>query len=296
MRFIGKEEIVKDIQKALGLSVDGIDGKETWSAIISGMLKEKSEKELIQCVQRILKVDDDGVDGPITWKTIKSLLVEQEEFVTPSTYQHEAPEHGEELLSPAALKLILDYEVGGGEAYYNKCLKKPCWPKGASGVTIGVGYDCGYNTEAQFAQDWGGKISQSDFDRLSKTLGYKGAAASKIVGSVSDIVIPWDAALEVFKQNTVPRFIKMTLNAFPQADKLHPDAFGALVSLVFNRGSSLKGDSRREMANIRELVPSKNYAAIAKEIRDMKRIWAGKGLDGLLRRRDKEAALIENCA
>jgi hypothetical protein len=250
MKFLEKEQIVKDVQKALGLAVD-------------------------------------GVDGPTTWKAIRNMLVEPSD---------EPKNSSQELLSPKALKLILDYEVGGGESYYNKHLKKPCWPKGASGVTIGVGYDCGYNTKEQFSEDWSGKISQSDFNRLEKTLGYKGASASKILSSVADIQIPWQSALEVFKKNTVPRFIKMTLNAFPNADKLHPDAFGALVSLVFNRGSSLKGESRREMANIRELVQQKNYSAIAKEIRSMKRLWVGKGLDGLLRRRDEEAALIENCA
>ena len=292
MKFKGKEDIVKDIQAKLGLSVDGIDGPNTWKAIIVGILDGKDGKELVKCVQRILKVDDDGLAGPITWKTMKSLIVGDEEEEAPSF----TPSSDNDLLSPNALKLILDYEVGGGEGYYNKCLKKPTWPKGASGVTIGVGYDCGYNTESQFAKDWKGKISDSDFDRLSQTLGYKGAAASKIVGSVSDIVVPWEAAFEVFKQQTVPRFIGIMLRSFPGADQLHPDAFGALLSIVFNRGGSLKGSSRQEMANIRELVPSKDYKAIAKEIRSMKRLWEGKGLDGLLRRRDKEADLVEACA
>ena len=295
MRFSGKEDIVKDIQKELGLTVDGVDGPKTWSAIVVAMVQDKDEKELIQSVQRILKVQDDGIDGPITWRTIKSLLV-KEDFVTPSTYQHESDDNSEELLSPKSMKLILDYEVGGGEGYYNKCLKRPCWPKGASGVTIGVGYDLGYNSESQFQEDWGGKIEDSDFNRLGKCLGYKGSAANAKISSVRDIEIPWEAALSVFKTNTVPRFIKMTLNAFPEADKLHPDAFGALVSLVFNRGSSLKGSTRTEMARIRELVPSKDYFAIADEIRKMKRIWAGRGLDGLLRRRDKEAELVAACS
>jgi GH24 family phage-related lysozyme (muramidase) len=58
----------------------------------------------------------------------------------------------------------------------------------------------------------------------------------------------------------------------------------------------LKGSRRAEMARIRDLVPSKNYSAIAQEIRNMKRIWKGKGLDGLLRRRDKEASLVDSCA
>jgi len=292
MKFKGKEEIVKEIQTKLGLPADGIDGPNTWKGIIVGILEGKDDKELVKCVQRILKVDDDGLAGPITWKTMKSLIVGDEEEEAPSY----TPSSGDDILSPNAFKLILDYEVGGGQAYYKKYLRKPCWPKGASGVTIGVGYDCGYNSESQFKKDWHGKISDSDYNRLKQTLGYKGNAASKIVGSVSDIVIPWEAALDVFKQNTVPRFISIMLRSFPGADQLHPDAFGALLSIVFNRGGSLKGSSRKEMANIRELVPSKDYKAIANEIRSMKRLWVGKGLDGLLRRRDKEAELVEACA
>jgi hypothetical protein len=111
MRFSGKSQIVKDIQSELEITVDGIDGVQTWSAIVAGLLKDKEEKELIQYVQRILQVEDDGIDGPVTWKTLKSLLVE-DDFVTPSTYQHESEDSVEELLSPNALKLVLDYEVG----------------------------------------------------------------------------------------------------------------------------------------------------------------------------------------
>lgn len=295
MHFSGKIQIVKDIQSELEITVDGIDGVQTWSAIVAKLLKDKEEKELIQYVQRILQVEDDGIDGPVTWKTLKSLLIE-DEFVTPSSYQHESEDSVEEPLSPNAFKLILDYEVGGGEGYYNKYLKRPCWPKGASGVTIGVGYDLGYNSETQFQEDWGGIINDSDFNRLRKCLGFKGSVANSKLSSVRDIEIPWDSALNVFKKNTIPRFIELTLKAFPDADKMHPDAFGALVSIVFNRGSSLKGSRRIEMARIRDLVPSKKYSAIAQEIRNMKRIWKGKGLDGLLRRRDKEASLVESCA
>jgi GH24 family phage-related lysozyme (muramidase) len=93
----------------------------------------------------------------------------------------------------------------------------------------------------------------------------------------------------------LPRFINETKKAFPNSDKLHPDAFGALVSLVFNRGASVSGPSRIEMLNIRNLIDSKNYEAIANEVRKMKRLWIGKGLDGLLVRRDDEASLIASC-
>ena len=48
------------------------------------------------------------------------------------------------------------------------------------------------------------------------------------------------------------------------------------------------------MRTIRALSPEKNYKKIAQQLREMKRIWIGKNLDGLLERRDAEAALIES--
>jgi len=196
-------------------------------------------------------------------------------------------------ISQKALDLIIKHEVGGGEAYYNKALKKPCYPGGASGVTIGVGYDLGYNTEDQFTSVWGKVLTGDVFSRLSKCLGAKSSSAKSLIPSVKDIEIPWESALKVFKESTLPRFVNETLKAFPGANELHPDAFGALVSLVFNRGAAVTGKNREEMKNIRGLIASKDYAAIAKEITSMKRIWVGKGLDGLLRRRDEEAALVK---
>ena len=215
----------------------------------------------------------------------------------PSAAPVPAPVQEPELpISQKALDLIIKHEVGGGEAYYNKALKKPCYPGGASGVTIGVGYDLGYNSEEQFTADWGKVLTGDVFAKLSKCLGSKSSAAKSLIPSVKDIEIPWESALKVFKESTLPRFVKETLKAFPGADELHPDAFGALVSLVFNRGAAVTGKNREEMKNIRGLISSKNYAAIAKEIVNMKRIWVGKGLDGLLRRRDEEAALVKGSA
>ena len=85
------------------------------------------------------------------------------------------------------------------------------------------------------------------------------------------------------------------VKAFPGADQLHPDAFGALVSLVFNRGSAVTGTNREEMMGIRTLISSKDYKAISNLITSMKHIWVGKGLDGLLKRRDDESALVRSC-
>ena len=290
MEFANKKQLVKKVQESLSLDADGIAGKNTWAAIGSKLGVGSS----IAGVQAALGLGADGIDGPATWNAIiAKISATVNDQITDSVTQCK-PIIGR--LSEKALKLILEFEVGGGKGYYEKCLKHPTWPAGQSGVTIGIGYDLGYNDLSQFKGDWQDKLSAGDFERLTKTLGKKSGIAKAAVGAVKDISIPWDAALEVFQTNTVPRFIKTTLQAFPNADKLHPDAFGALVSLVFNRGGSVSGESRREMLNIRNLIASQDYKAIAKEIKDMKRLWVGKGLDGLLTRRNEEAALIESCA
>jgi len=202
-------------------------------------------------------------------------------------------------LSKATFDLIIKYEVGGGEKYYTKALKAPTYPGGASGVTIGIGYDLGYNSAKQFEADWKKLLPSDTYQRLAAHLGKKSAVAKSAIASVKDISIPWSVALEVFKAQTLPRFIKETIKTFPGSEKLHPDAFGTLVSLVFNRGGSISGPSRKEMLNIKKAIlkeiPTSNiYNYIADQIISMKRLWVGKNLPGLLKRRDEEAALIKN--
>jgi hypothetical protein len=261
MDKVEKKEIVKKVQSALGFTgsqVDGIDGQMTWSAILNKLVDNTTQPEPVE-------VQESTASG----------------------------------LSKAALDLIIKHEVGGGEAYYNKALKSPCYPGGASGVTIGIGYDIGYNDLKQFEGDWKQHLSSDTFKRLSAHLGKKSDTAKAAVSSVKDITIPWAIAFEVFKSRTLPRFIKETIKAFPGSDKLHADAFGALVSLVFNRGGSTTGSSRQEMLNIKRAIAgdtnaSNIYNYIADQIVAMKRLWVGKNLPGLLKRRDEEAALVRN--
>ena len=198
------------------------------------------------------------------------------------------------LLTPSAEKLILDFEVGGGQAYYDKKLVHPTWPGGESGVTIGVGYDIGYATRAQLDADWGARIAGPDLARLALCLGVKSLSAKARIPSVRDIAIPWMAASAVFFALTVPRYYRQTAAAFPGLERLPADAQGALVSLVFNRGGSMKGASRSEMRAIRDLVPLGDLRGIAAQLRAMKRLWVGKGLDGLVKRREVEAKLVES--
>jgi GH24 family phage-related lysozyme (muramidase) len=198
--------------------------------------------------------------------------------------------------SPQAQDLIFKYEVGGGKAYYDKFLSKPTWPGGASGLTLAIGVDCGYYTPDEL-----GKIFYFlPYDQLTAikgASGKKGEAGREYTKKIKslNVQVTWDQAVDIFNTLTWPKFAKLTEKAFPGVENLCDNAYGALVSLVFNRGSSLSGDSRLEMRNIRNLVLKKDYKGIAKEIRKMKRLWVGKGLDGLLERRDAEAKLVESC-
>jgi len=203
------------------------------------------------------------------------------------------------MLTKKSLDLILEFEVGGGENYYNKFLKNPTWPGEQSGVTIGIGYDLGYVNKAEFSEDWK-DLPKEIFDRLYKVVGIKGYNAKNLIIGLKNINIPWDLALKVFNNKTVTKFYNLTKQTFPNFDNLPEDAKGGLVSLVFNRGAALEGDRRREMKLIRDgmkLVSNYDQKAltfIANQIRNMKRIWIGGSIEkGMSRRRDAEAKLIE---
>jgi GH24 family phage-related lysozyme (muramidase) len=199
--------------------------------------------------------------------------------------------------SPETLKLLYNYEVGGGKSYYDKYLSKFTWPGGASGPTIGIGVDCGYYTKDELAKIFN-FLDNKQIKLIQGASGKTGQTGKEYTKTLREagIVVSWDQAQEIFKTLTWPKFAKLAEKAFPGLDELCDNAYGALVSLVFNRGSSMTGDSRLEMRNIRDLVPKKNYKGIAKELRKMKRIWQGKGLDGLIERREAEAQLVETCA
>ena len=198
------------------------------------------------------------------------------------------------MLSKKAIDLIIQHEVGG-RAYYDKKLQAPIWAGGESGVTIGMGYDLGYNTEKQFMADWSDKINLNYINALRPTLGLKGQQAKLLLkGEILNVRIPYNTAYKVFVKSSVPRYYAMTLKIYPDMIYLNDDTQGALVSVVYNRGNKLEGDSRVEMRAIVDLVKNKNYEGIAEQIEKSKRLWEGKGLDGLVLRREAEADLVRD--
>lgn len=205
-------------------------------------------------------------------------------------------------ISRAAFDLIVAEEVTS-KTVYEKKYRHPEWPGGASGVTIGIGYDVGYATTDRLVDDWSGQIPAAMIGILQQACLVTGPNAKAICAEIRDLVdVPWEAAIAVFEQVDVPRWEGTTSIALPNCDKLSPDSFGALVSLAYNRGASFSRkhdpakdplDRYREMRNIYALMDRKAFALIPGEIRSMKRLWEGKNLPGLLARRDREAALFE---
>lgn len=242
----------------------------------------------------------DGKFGPKTeaalkqFQTNKGLLADGIAGVKTLTALFPGELLGSSLLSYKAIQLILEFEIGGGKEYYEKFLQRPTWPEGQSGITIGIGYDLGYNTVEVFNQDWQ-KLGDVEQKRLSDCCGLKEDAAKERLASVKDIIVPWELAWEVFNLVTVPKFYNFTKEAFPGFENLAPDVQGGLVSLVFNRGTSMQGNRRVEMRVVRDLVTKKNVLLIAEQIRKMKRIWLGTSIEnGMTRRREAEADLIES--
>jgi len=198
------------------------------------------------------------------------------------------------MISKKSIDLIIQFEIGG-RSYYEKALQKPTWPGGASGVTVGIGYDLGYNTEKQFLADWSPSLNLNFVNALKPLCGLKGEKAKAMIrGEVLNVRIPYNIAYDVFVKSSVPRFYKAALTIYPEMIHLNEDTQGALVSMVFNRGTSLAGDRRKEMRAIVEFVKLKDYEGIAEVIEKNRRLWEGVGLDGLVIRREAEADLIRD--
>jgi hypothetical protein len=196
-------------------------------------------------------------------------------------------------ISKEAFDLIVT-EEDGSPAYYMKHYRHPEWPGGASGVTIGVGYDCGYATHQELISDWAGHIPSSMIGALTHVIGIHGAAAHALAIELRDSVdIPWDAALAVFSERDVPKWVDKCRKALPNFDKLHPHSRGAIASLAFNRGASFtkEGDRYREMRAIRDHMIACEFAKIPAEYMSMRRLWPEGG--DLWKRRGHEAALFE---
>ena len=192
------------------------------------------------------------------------------------------------------------------EAVYRHTLSAPTWPGGASGVTIGIGYDVGTVTEAQFRADWEALLPPAWTTRLAKCCGVQGDKAKPLAAALRDISIDYSAAILVFRGRSIPQVAAQLCRAIPGAALLPRPARASLVSLVYNRGCSfhVQDDRHREMRAIAAAINDGHLDAVPGQIRAMKRLWVVNpdalekdwqplpGMAGLLGRRDREAAMF----
>jgi hypothetical protein len=242
----------------------------------------------IKRIQKHLNVTVDGIVGPGTLTALENALFTRRQAETLPNYTL--------TISKKGFRALVRHEISSPE-YYRLKLQRPYWPGGSSGITIGIGYDLGYNSKAQIRKDWKQFLSDDDLNRLLSVAGKKATTAKQsLTPDIRKARIPFDAASDVFSTAVLPRYAKLTVKAYPGVEKLFPDAQAVLLSLLYNRGTAMSGSRRREMKAIQPLVKNADYDGIAQQIRAMKRLWVGMGLDGLLKRRDDEANLVKNAS
>jgi len=196
--------------------------------------------------------------------------------------------------SQAAVDLIVT-EEDSGEAYYSRHYQHFEWPAGASGPTVGIGYDCGYSSPEQIRQDWTGFIPDQAVAVLMRAAGLKGQQAHAWVQRYgTSVTISWDQAVAQFKGHELPKWEARIIAALPFTELLSGDSFGALTSLGYNRGTGGfrdPGARFSEMRAIKAHMAAKRFDLIPHEFLSMRRLWPVNG--GLWNRRGHEAALFE---
>lgn len=192
-------------------------------------------------------------------------------------------------------------EETGGLAYYEQVTRWPHYPGGDSGITIGAGFDLRFNTKSDFLASWGGVLSPEIVDTLLSDIGRQGTRERAEELRDAGVTVPFGSAWMVFIGTTLPNFYQITESIYPSLSRLPDFCRSVLVSLVFNRGPRLTGDSRREMTEIRDILLLADDDALDKEqkkakldgIEDallaMKRLWDPRS--GLISRRQNEANL-----
>ena len=231
-------------------------------------------EEAIREFQAMRSIPVTGFIDPQTWSALRSLQEPSREIPT------------------RAVAFIGREEVGSRRQYNLR--QRPTWPGGASGVTIGIGYDLGY--QSTFEADWAGLLTVGQLAALRRWIGVRGQAASAGPAGLTAISIPWSAAWMVFIGRSLPQTIADARNAFRRSPEMPRLCMGVLVSLVYNRGTSMTDSvsnpgARKEMRDIRDAVAAGHFSEVPALLRSMKRLWP-EG-NGLRDRREREAELFE---
>src|SRR5215212_7314993 len=145
-------------------------------------------------LQRAMGLTDDGLLGPETMTALETRILSSRQIAQiPCSLE----------VSRAGLDLLVAFEVTS-PAHYEKKLRRPVWPGGDSGVTIGIGYDVGVTGAKQIGQDWRGQLTDDGVDRLLTAQGITGARAKSLARGLADVEVSFDIAQTIFYRCTAP--------------------------------------------------------------------------------------------
>lgn len=195
----------------------------------------------------------------------------------------------------------------GEDSARTKAPVRPHHPGKNSGLTIGMGYDLKHHTAAELRRDWGDVLSEEQLKRLEPytvRVNKKGKpikptkGSSAAVKATRDIVVQYDDAVKVFEKKIQPVWEKRAYKIFPGLDTMDPYTQASVVSMVYNRGDSMKGKKGQmrgeHFMDIKKAVFERDTKKIAATIRAMKVDHKSKDTQlGLYRRREAEATNIE---
>lgn len=193
-------------------------------------------------------------------------------------------------IDPAVVALVVRWEVGSPAQYVRKYQGVIC-PGGASGPTVGIGFDLGHNTQAAIRAAW---ASSPHVDALASGSGVVGPDACKAWRAQHHgIRIPYDDAIRTFTAHDWPRYSAMAERAYRRGwEGLTYPHQAALTSNGYNRGFSFLGARRTELREIRDTcVPSSLAPCTAAQLRASCRVWDSQPdiRKGLCSRRHAEA-------
>lgn len=200
------------------------------------------------------------------------------------------PETGHE--TAIATALITRWEIGS-EAQYRRLYAGITCPGGASGPTVGIGYDLGQQSARQIREDWAGHPQVEALAQGSGVIGDR--ACRTFRASHRDVRVSIEDAQRVFQMASLPIYARAAGRALKRG---WTDVSGhyraGMVSLGYNRGWVMAGERRREMRTLRDdCVPHANVQCGQAALVSMCRLWAGTpNGNGLCARRKDEARVI----
>lgn len=192
----------------------------------------------------------------------------------------------------AAVALVTRWEIGSA-AQYTRKYSHPICPGGASGPTIGIGYDLGTQTEREIRASWG---RHSAIDELVTASGQTGRTRCKAWATQHQhITVSYADAERVFLEHDWPVYFAAAGRAYHNGwNGLSGYHKGGLTSVGYNRGFGFSGSRRAELRAIRDTcVPAYDAPCSARENVASCRVWEGTAIyKGICNRRKDESRLM----